>query len=396
MTEPVGADRGGARISQWREHPYRLLFPCGIVLLWAGIAHWLLLGLGWLTRYESVFHSIAQIQGFLTAFAAGFLLTAIPRRTGTAPPGVGTLLAACLGPVATTATAWFHLWAVSQVCWLVSIATLAAFVLRRFAGPGRRPPASFVLVPASLATGAAGSVLIGLYGAGVTTDFRWHDFGRGLLLQGMFLGLILGVGGLALPLMTRKESTPDADPRQPATLLAHVVGWAFLVATFAIESFGDLRLGYAPRAGFVAVALVLTTGIHRPPSVRGLHRWYMWFAVWLLGIGYAVAAIWPEYRQVGLHTVFLGGFGWLTLAIGMHVPLAHGGAGDRLDRPAPAVVGLGVSVLLSLGARIAAELQPEFRFGWLGWSAGLLLCASWFWCFRVLPFVLPRRHGAAR
>ena len=32
---------------------------------------------GWIVHYESVFHSIAQIQGFLTAFAAGFLLTAI-------------------------------------------------------------------------------------------------------------------------------------------------------------------------------------------------------------------------------------------------------------------------------------------------------------------------------
>ena len=45
--------------------PYKLFFPLGVLLAWAGILHWLLHALGVLASYEPVFHSIAQVQGFL-------------------------------------------------------------------------------------------------------------------------------------------------------------------------------------------------------------------------------------------------------------------------------------------------------------------------------------------
>ncbi len=386
MSEP---DRSNASLSDapaWRREPFRVLFPLGIALLWAGILHWVLFALQWITRYEPVFHSIVQIQGFLTAFAAGFLLTAIPRRTCTAPPGPVTMAIAIAAPVGTSVLAWFHLWGASQVPWLALVIALTGFALRRFRKAERRPPASFVWVPMSFAIGVLGSALIALYGMHATADFRWHDVGRGLLLQGMFLGLVIGVGGLALPLMTRKEPAPDADPARPGVLLAHVFGALVLIASFALESFVSMRLGYALRAALVLAMLELTARIHRSPSVPGLHRRYMWLAAWLLPIGYTLAAIWPADRQIGLHTAFLGGFAWLTLTIGMHVTLAHGGAGQRLDRASPGVIGFGLCMTLALAGRVAAEVDGLHRLLWIGLSAGLLLLATVFWSARVLPF----------
>ena len=70
----------------WRREPYKVLFPLGMLLAWAGVLHWFLHGIGVLHDYRPVFHSIAQIQGFMMCFAVGFLFTAIPRRTGTWPP----------------------------------------------------------------------------------------------------------------------------------------------------------------------------------------------------------------------------------------------------------------------------------------------------------------------
>jgi len=75
---------GGAPL--WRREPYRILFPLGVVLAWAGVLHWLLLALGIAGEYRSIFHSMAQIQGFIVCFAIGFLFTMIPRRTGTDAP----------------------------------------------------------------------------------------------------------------------------------------------------------------------------------------------------------------------------------------------------------------------------------------------------------------------
>ena len=72
----------------WRREPYRIFFPLGCLLAWAGVLHWFLHSIGWLADYAPVFHAIAQIQGFMMCFAVGFLFTAIPRRTGTAPPAI--------------------------------------------------------------------------------------------------------------------------------------------------------------------------------------------------------------------------------------------------------------------------------------------------------------------
>jgi hypothetical protein len=67
---------------RWRAEPYRILFPLGALLAWAGVLHWLLLATGATDEYRSTFHAIAQIQGLMTCFAVGFLFTFIPRRTG--------------------------------------------------------------------------------------------------------------------------------------------------------------------------------------------------------------------------------------------------------------------------------------------------------------------------
>ena len=81
-----------------RTDPYRLLFPLGVMVAVVGVGQWLLFSLGLDPTFRSIFHSMAQVQGFLGCFAAGFLLTFIPRRTMTGPlpvshsdsPGRGT------------------------------------------------------------------------------------------------------------------------------------------------------------------------------------------------------------------------------------------------------------------------------------------------------------------
>ncbi len=64
-------------LNSWRSKPYRLLFPLGWLLAWAGVLHWLLHSVGLLADYRPVFHAITQIQGFMLCFALGFLLTAL-------------------------------------------------------------------------------------------------------------------------------------------------------------------------------------------------------------------------------------------------------------------------------------------------------------------------------
>jgi uncharacterized protein involved in response to NO len=68
--------------------PYRIFFPLGIALGAAGVSIWLLYYYGLTEGYSGRAHAFVQTDGFLYAFIAGFLLTAIPRFTGTESSGV--------------------------------------------------------------------------------------------------------------------------------------------------------------------------------------------------------------------------------------------------------------------------------------------------------------------
>src|SRR5262245_34059336 len=66
--------------------PYRIFFPLGIVLGVMGVSIWPLYYFGITAGYSGRAHAFVQTDGFLFSFIAGFLLTAIPRFTGTRTP----------------------------------------------------------------------------------------------------------------------------------------------------------------------------------------------------------------------------------------------------------------------------------------------------------------------
>jgi uncharacterized protein involved in response to NO len=378
-----------AAAAVWRREPYRLFFPLGLALAWAGVLHWLLHALGLLPDYRPVFHSIAQIQGFLICFALGFLFTAIPRRTGTAPPAAWQILLAAACTVATVNCAWFELFGLSQIFWITIVITLISFAVKRFrsAQATRRPPNGFVWIPLSLAIGVAGSILIGAYGILGDDYYRLHELGRLLLLQGMFSGLIVGAGSMVLPLLTRGEGPPDgaATAKDRRARLAHLVAALLLAGSFWWEEAIDLQSGLAFRAVLIGWLLVVVAGIWRKPTIPGWHRRLVWLSAWAIPLGYTLAAIFPAQKKAGLHVVFIGGFAMMALSVGLHVTLAHGGH-QKLARGRPWQVLLcGGFLLISALFRALVDFDSSRFFPWLAASAGAFLIATLFWAALALP-----------
>lgn len=385
------------QVPLWRREPYRLFFPLGVALAWAGVLHWLLHSIGLLGTYEPVFHSIVQIQGFMMCFAVGFLFTAIPRRTGTSPPSAWQMLVCLIAPVGTTVAAWYQSWAVSQVFWMVIVLVLLGFAGRRFLSSqaARRPPTSFIWVPLSLAMGVAGSVMTAVGGILGEAYFPLHDFGRRLLLQGMFLGLVMGVGGMVLPLLTRGESSRDSDAtaRSRLILAGHAVAALVLVASFWIETSVSQVGGLALRAALTLLVLLVSGRIYRPPTLPGWHRRLVWLAAWMIPGGYALAALFPLEVKAGLHVVFIGGFALMALSVGLHVTLAHGGY-TRLVSGRPWNVALfGALLLAALSLRALCDFDPGRFFVWLGWAAACFLLATIAWGSLVVPRLLREPRG---
>ena len=372
-----------------RREPYRLFFPLGLLLGWAGVLHWLLHGAGWLANYRPVFHAIAQVQGFLMCFAAGFLFTAIPRRTETEGPSGRQMGLVALCAVGTTVCAWFQWFGLSQLCWLILVGTLIGFALGRVRGAsaGRKPPNSFVWIPLSLLTGVVGSLLIGAYGILGDEYYGLHELGRLLLLQAMFLGLVLGAGGMVLPLIAYGRSAGDGSttPGDRLARGAHLLAALLLAGSFWWEWRGDLQAAFVIRAAILAAVLALGSGLWRRPTVAGWHRRWIWLSAWMLPLGCLIVALFPLQKKAGLHVVFIGGLATMAFGVGMHVTLAHGGH-ERLVRGRPWQVPFyGALFMTAMVARGLMEFDQERYFVWMMLAAGAFVAATLFWAALALP-----------
>jgi uncharacterized protein involved in response to NO len=379
--------RAPERADLWRGEPFRIFFPLGVVLAWLGIGHWLAYTTGLSGSYSCQLHGLVQTEAFLIAFAIGFLFTAVPRRTGSAPPSMLEIAAAALALTLTAVATLAGYPAISQLSYVFVFALMLRFALRRF-GSGsakRRPPAAFVLIPIAIAHGVIGAVLT----AGTPALHAWPfaiRLGPLLVEQGVFLCLTIGVGSLIAPLMGGSPPPADlgASSRETAKLLGYAAVGVLLFATFVLEAAGWSRIAPLGRASVDGLAL-FGSGALRRPGKPGLHRQYAWAAMWMMPVGLAVSGMVPDLRVPALHVLFIGGFGLLAFAVATHVSLTHLDLEPlALGRP-PAVVVLGTSFALALGARVAADVSHTY-FAHLGWAAGSWIVGSATW----LVFLGPR------
>ncbi len=381
----------------WRREPYILFFPAGVALSWAGVLHWLLHAYRLLPEYRPIFHAMTQVQGFMTCLAVGFLFTMIPRRTGSAPPAGWQISVGLLAPLVTMVAAWNQRWIVAQVAWLLLAATLIGFAVSRFLGSEstRRPPNAFVWIPLAFLMGISGAVISLTYGR-LEPQWSWlHTMGSGLVLQGLFIGLVLGVGSLALPLMTRDQAPPDAgmtagDWRARG---AHLTGAVLLISSFAIEALYSLRIGMALRGTVILAVLVFSTEHWRLPERPGYNARVIWLAAWMVPLGYFVAALFPEQSRAGLHVTFIGGFALLGLIVSTQVVLGHGGHIDLLRGRPWQVFMIATLLLAAIIPRAAMEFDPRRYFTWMALAALLFLAATTIWMMFVIPKLIARARG---
>jgi uncharacterized protein involved in response to NO len=122
-----------------RREPYRLLFPLGALLAWAGVLPWLFFAFRLRPVYESVngmlayrsfLHPLAELDGFLGCFAAGVVLTALRP-----PPAGWQILVAAIAPLISATCAALGHWQLGQMASLALLAVMLEFALRRLTRP---------------------------------------------------------------------------------------------------------------------------------------------------------------------------------------------------------------------------------------------------------------------
>ncbi|HYG69892.1 MAG TPA: NnrS family protein, partial [Anaeromyxobacteraceae bacterium] len=124
---------------RWRREPYRVLFPLG-----AALGIFAVLPFAWRSASGAslaLFHSVAQIQGFLTCFVAGFLMTLVPRHTRTTPAAGWEVVAAAVLPTVAVLAAWMGDPTAASWLWLALLFVVMGFTASRL----RARPASLRL-----------------------------------------------------------------------------------------------------------------------------------------------------------------------------------------------------------------------------------------------------------
>ena len=372
--------------------PYRVFFPLGILSGLAGVSIWPLYSFGITATYSGRAHALVQIFGFLYCFIAGFLLTAVPRFTGTQPPSLVSQLALAGLLVIASVASELRAFAAGTVAFVAAHVMLLTMLGRRFAGRRQNPPATFVYIGIGLLAGAAGALLV----AGVTLeriDAAWDLLGKRLLTEGMVMLLVLGVGGFLGPRLLGFAPPPSHQLGNSASsassavesLVAAVV---IVVALIAEYKFDLTHMGYV-RAIVVSVVVIRSLQLWRPPAVRTTLSWAIWIAHWIIAAGVWVVAAAPRYRADFLHILFIGGFSLLILAIAMRVTLSHGGHGlEREQRSWPLRIGISF-MLVAMLARLGAPFAAASYFSHLQWAALLWMSALISWGVHLVRLQRP-------
>lgn len=375
---------------RWRSEPFRLFFPLGVILGWIGVSHWVLYFAGLLREYSCMLHGLVQMQAFMMAFALGFLLTALPRRTRSAPASKIELGALALALLMTAGGAAAEHWFVAEAGYAAQFLILAQFAIRRFRSraAGRKPPAAFVLIPLSMLQGLTGAWCLAR--SSMSGSAPWLEgFGKLLVEQGVFLSFVCGVGSLILPLMAggAPPADIDASPTQRRAAGLYLLCGVSIVATLVLEQLGWQQLAPILRGLVVCAAIGFGGGAWRPPGKPGLHRRFTWIAVWLLPLGLVLSGLFPDLRVPMLHITFVGGFGLLAFGVATHVALSHLDMQEQALGKPRAVKWFGGMFLLAMATRVASDLSHTY-FMHLAIAATFWLIGSVIWLVFLGPALL--------
>jgi uncharacterized protein involved in response to NO len=363
--------------------PYRIFFPLGVFLGVMGVSIWPLYYFGITDGYSGRAHAYVQTNGFLYAFIAGFLLTAIPRFTGTEAPSrraqyvLATMLTVC------AAAFELQFFALGSALFIVAHAMVISLAVRRFRRRQQDPSKTFPLVGLGLAGGAGGAVI----GAGIAWGIiapAWDLLGKRLLTEGMVLLSVLGVGGFLGPRLLGFAALPQfvalRETHSQNTISYKVAGLAVLLSLVAEYGFGFAPMAFL-RAGIATVVILSNVQPWRFPSLRTTLAWCVWMAHWLVILSLWLVAVAPRYRIDFLHVLFIGGFSLLILAVSTRVSLSHGGYSLALERRSwPLRIGLGTG-LVAMVARIGAPFAPFSYFEHLALAGLLWIGGILFWGF---------------
>lgn len=371
--------------------PYRLFFPLGWIAGIVGASYWLLISTDLVSGYAPLYHGLIQIELFCSAFAVGFLLTALPKFLRTRSASVVELAVFLVVYLVLAGAILSNALIIGQWSFIAFLLLLIRFALVRVNERKSTPPFSFYLIGFGLLEGLFGALLI------IFPLSAFPLLGEKLLEQGMFLSLSLGVGSFLGPRLMRVVDTENAIVslagrgsdnlswyRSPSSVV-FAIG-ILIFASFIVETGWNREVGLYIRGvvSLFCLARFNVLKIPRSPQVIGV---LVAMALWTMPLGFFLAALFPSHEVAALHVTYIGGFGLLILTIGAQVVSSHGVVHNFWQNHRAGALSIAVLIFLSVLFRLSVTLFPSHYFFLIGVAAFAFNIAMLCWGFGVLRHI---------
>jgi uncharacterized protein involved in response to NO len=383
-----------ARISlaDLAREPFRIFFPTAVVVGIFGVSLWPLYFLHVTDFYPGLSHARLMAYGFFGGFILGFLGTALPRMLSSLPltlAEAAVLLTLYLAMCASYALGKI---VAGDVLLLAVLGWFLVCAAVRFARRKDTPPPGFVLVALGLACAAAGAVLAIVDAR--ADEARWPVLQHLLSYQGFVLFPILGVGAFVLPRFFGLPNPQDLpESKRPHSAWLRRVWPAMAVAvvilvSFFLEAGKWHRLGPALRFLAALAYVAFELPLFHVSRIKNAFGLVLKGAFAMLLAGFAVTAIFPEYRVSLLHLTLIGGFAVVTFAVGTRVIFGHSGNLGLMAQPNRWFLLVAGIMWFAMATRISGDFVPKIRASHYVYGAFAWIIAVLIWAYRVLGKVV--------
>lgn len=381
--------------------PFRLLFPLGAILGILGVSLWPWYVFGQGAWYPGQTHARIMTQGFLAAFATGFLGTALPRALQVPRLLLGEILTVAAGLSLVVGLQLSRQMLYGDTAFLVVMIFFLSRVILRLPTRVGNPPPGFVLVGMGMLCALVGTSILILAQSGLLDVPGWvARLGLLFLYQGFLLLPVMGIGAFLLPRFFQNAEERDFPMSRElppgwgtGAALALACGVAIL-ASFFLEARGETRWGATLRTVAIVAYFVREVPFFQKSWGRCTLGWGMRVALTSVPLGYLLIALWPGWALSFLHVVYISGFSLLVFFVASRVVLGHCGREQMIFAPLRWLLIVSVLLAIAVFTRVSTDWMPALRMRHYAYAAITWAIGAFLWFAYVVPLLRhPEEEG---
>lgn len=355
--------------------PYQLYFPLGIFAALLAVGVWTVQDLNWFRAPAIFIHSKLIAGGFIWSFITGFLMTAIPRMTGTAGAHISEYLLSGILLLAMILTAWaidpryFYAFQIALVSFII------IYAVRRILKMSKPLPVFFSHVGMAMILALVGSYF----------HFTGQSYmGIHLYHVGTTLLLVLGIGTRFFSFLSGLASEFENSGSPGLRMLFHVSGVAIAVLLYLAGR--GVEVAYLFLGGVTLSYLFLIWKVQRKSSRPSALKYAVRFVALSIPLSFFMTWLHPAVFLTWFHVLFIGCFSLITFSVATRVTLAHGSYPTDLEMKSLGLWYVFAFLVGGVLARIGyGYADGMVKKGFLHLAVLLWLLAVFFWCWTFLP-----------